>query len=114
MDSVGFRRPTDIPHATEWVDDMVAMIGELIEIGRAYGTDDGVYLSVETVEDYGLLAQQNLDDLLAGGGEREVYGAEGKRHPGDFALWKLAKPGEPSLAVAVGRGPARAGTASAS
>ncbi len=95
MDRVGFQRPTDIPHATEWVDEMVAMIGELIEIGRAYRTDDGVYLSVATVEDYGLLAQQNLDDLLAGGGEREVYGAEGKRHPGDFALWKLAKPGEP-------------------
>ncbi|MCB0982587.1 MAG: cysteine--tRNA ligase, partial [Ilumatobacter sp.] len=57
---------------------------------------DGVYLSVETVEDYGLLANQSLDDLLAGGGEREVYGAEQKRHPADFALWKLSKPGEPS------------------
>jgi cysteinyl-tRNA synthetase len=96
MDRVGFTRPTDIPHATEWVDAMVAMIGELLEIGRAYRTDDGVYLSVETVEDYGLLAQQPLEDLLAGGGEREVYGAGGKRHPGDFALWKLAKPGEPA------------------
>jgi cysteinyl-tRNA synthetase len=95
MDRVGFERPTDVPHATEWVDEMVAMIGELIEMGRAYRTDDGVYLSVETVEDYGLLAHQRLEDMLAGGGEREVYGAEGKRHPADFALWKLAKPGEP-------------------
>ncbi len=96
MDRIGFQRPTDIPHATEWVDEMVEMIGQLLEIGRAYRTDDGVYLSVRSVEDYGLLAQQDLDDMLAGGGEREVVGAEGKRDSADFALWKLAKPGEPS------------------
>ena len=104
MDRISFQRPTDIPHATDWVDEMVAMIGELVEIGRAYTTDDGVYLSVESVEDYGLLAQQPLEDLLAGGGEREVYGAEGKRHPADFALWKLAKPGEPSWSSPWGAG----------
>ena len=103
MDRIGFQRPTDIPHATEWVDEMVEMIGQLLEIGRAYRTDDGVYLSVRSVEDYGLLAQQDLDDMLAGGGEREVVGAEGKRDSADFALWKLAKPGEPCVAVAVGR-----------
>jgi len=96
MDRIGFTRPTDIPRATEWVDEMVDMIGQLVEIGRAYETDDGVYLSVASVEDYGLLAHQRLDDLLTGGGEREVFGAESKRAPGDFALWKSAKPGEPS------------------
>nr|MBA3288520.1 cysteine--tRNA ligase [Acidimicrobiia bacterium] len=95
MDRIGFLRPTDIPHATEWVDGMVDMIGGLLDIGRAYRTDDGVYLSVETVEDYGLLAHQPLDEMLAGGGEREVVGAASKHHPADFALWKLAKPGEP-------------------
>ena len=46
--------------------------------------------------DYGLLAHQDLDEMVAGGGEREVFGAERKRHPADFVLWKLAKPGEPS------------------
>jgi cysteinyl-tRNA synthetase len=96
MDGLGVARPDDIPHATAYVDEMVEMIGQLVEIGRAYTTDDGVYLSVESVEDYGLLAHQSLDELVAGGGEREVYGAESKRHPGDFALWKLAKPGEPA------------------
>ena len=96
MDRIGFQRPTDIPHATEWVDEMVEMIRQLLEIGRAYRTDDGVYLSVRSVEDYGLLAQQDLDEMLAGGGDREVVGAEGKRDSADFALWKLAKPGEPS------------------
>ena len=80
------------------------MIGQLVEIGRAYVTDDGVYLSVETVEDYGLLAQQSLDDMLAGGGERDVFGAELKRHPADFVLWKLAKPGEPSWPSPWGEG----------
>ena len=96
MGKLNVERPTDVPHATEYVEQMVAMIGQLVEIGRAYATDDGVYLSVETVEDYGLLVNQHLDDLLAGGGEREVFGAEQKRHPADFALWKLSKPGEPS------------------
>ena len=96
MDGIGNARPDDVPHATTYIAEMVEMIGQLVEIGRAYPTDDGVYLAVETVEDYGLLAHQSLDDMLAGGGEREVYGAELKRHPADFALWKLAKPGEPA------------------
>jgi cysteinyl-tRNA synthetase len=63
---------------------------------RAYVTNDGVYLSVEGIENYGLLAHQSLDDMLSGGGEREVFGADNKRHPADFALWKFSKPGEPS------------------
>jgi cysteinyl-tRNA synthetase len=63
-----------------------------------------VYLSVETVEDYGLLAHQSLDEMLAGGGERDVYGAEFKRHPADFVLWKLAKPGEPAWPSPWGEG----------
>jgi cysteinyl-tRNA synthetase len=104
MDGLRVARPDDVPHATAYVDDMVTMIGELVEIGRAYTTDDGVYLSVESVEDYGLLAHQSLDELVAGGGDREVYGAESKRHPGDFALWKLAKPGEPAWSSPWGEG----------
>jgi cysteinyl-tRNA synthetase len=101
---MGVARPDDTPHATEYVDEMVEMIGELVDRGRAYTTDDGVYLAVETVEDYGLLAHQSLDDMLVGGGEREVVGAEQKRHPADFVLWKLAKPGEPSWPSPWGEG----------
>jgi cysteinyl-tRNA synthetase len=96
MDGIGVARPDDTPHATAYVERMVAMIGQLVDIGRAYTTDDGVYLAVDSVDDYGLLAHQSLDEMLAGGGEREVHGAERKRHPADFALWKLAKPGEPA------------------
>jgi cysteinyl-tRNA synthetase len=101
---LGVVRPDDTPHATEYVDEMVAMIGELVALDKAYLTDDGVYLGVESVPDYGLLAHQSLDDMMAGGGERTVFGAEGKRHPGDFVLWKLAKPGEPSWPSPWGEG----------
>jgi len=96
MGKLGVLRPTDVPHATEYVESMVAMIGELVSRGRAYATSDGVYLNVPSVEDYGLLAHQSLDDMLAGGGDREVFGAGEKQHPADFALWKFSKPGEPS------------------
>ena len=96
MAKLGVARPTDVPHATQYVDQMVSMIGQLVEIGRGYTTDDGVYLSVESVEDYGLLVNQHLSDMMEGGGDREVFGAENKRHPADFVLWKMAKPGEPS------------------
>jgi cysteinyl-tRNA synthetase len=51
---------------------------------------------VPNIPDYGLLAHQSLDDMLSGGGDREVFGAGNKRHPADFALWKFSKPGEPS------------------
>jgi len=95
MDRLGVLRPVNIPHATEYVDGMVRLIGELIERGAAYPASDGIYLSVEKVEGYGLLNHQSLDDLREGGGDRDIVGVE-KRHPADFALWKLAKEGEPS------------------
>jgi cysteinyl-tRNA synthetase len=96
MGKLNVLRPTDVPHATEYVDQMVDMIATLIERENAYVTEDGVYLSVPNVPDYGLLAHQSLDDMLSGGGDREVFGAGNKRHPADFALWKFSKPGEPS------------------
>ena len=72
------------------------MVGELIERGSAYVIADGVYLSVDSVEGYGLLAHQSLDEMVAGGGDRAIVGGDDKRHPADFVLWKLAKPGEPA------------------
>jgi cysteinyl-tRNA synthetase len=96
MGGLNVARPTDVPHATEYVEQMVAMIAELVGSGKAYVVDDGVYLSVETVADYGLLAHQSLDEMVAGGGDREVFGAGNKHHPADFVLWKFSKPGEPA------------------
>ncbi|MEZ5238509.1 MAG: cysteine--tRNA ligase [Microthrixaceae bacterium] len=95
MEDLGVMRPDEDPHATAYVTAMVALISELVDRGTAYVTSDGVYLEVGQVDDYGLLAHQSLEDLVSGGGDREIVGAE-KRGPGDFALWKLAKPGEPS------------------
>lgn len=94
MDRLGVRRPDETPHATEYVDEMIALIEDLVDSGTAYITSDGVYLSVKEIEGYGLLAHQSLDSLQEGGGDRAVVGVE-KRHPADFALWKLAKEGEP-------------------
>ena len=96
MAALNVEKPNDSPHATEYVDQMVAMIGELVGLQRAYATSDGVYLSITSVDDYGLLAHQKLEDMLAGGGDREVLGASEKKHPADFALWKFTKPGEPA------------------
>ena len=96
MDAIGVIRPDEDPHATAYVDQMVDLVSQLVALDRAYVTSDGVYLSVESVEGYGLLAHQSLEDMLTGGGDRVIVGGSEKRHPSDFALWKLAKPDEPS------------------
>jgi cysteinyl-tRNA synthetase len=93
MDGLGVLRPDQAPRATEYVDDMVTLIGQLVDRGVAYQTSDGVYLSVGEVEGYGLLARQPLDSLRAGA---RVEGTDEKRSPLDFVLWKDAKPGEPT------------------
>ena len=95
MESLGVRRPDLDPHATDYVEQMVGTIGKLVAKDAAYVTSDGVYLAVDSVADYGLLAHQSLDEMLEGGGDRDLVGTE-KRNPADFVLWKFAKPGEPS------------------
>jgi cysteinyl-tRNA synthetase len=104
MGKLGVQRPDDVPHATEYVQQMVDMIATLISRDAAYVTDDGMYLSIAAVPDYGLLAHQSVDDMLSGGGDREVFGAGNKKHPADFALWKFTKPGEPSWPSPWGEG----------
>ena len=93
MDSIGVMRPTSDPHATAYVDEMVELIADLIAREVAYVSDDGVYFSPAVVADYGLLARQTLESMQAGA---RVEVAEHKHSPIDFALWKFAKPGEPS------------------
>src|SRR5437764_6572616 len=95
LDRLGIKRPDADPHATAYVGRMVEFITTLIERGHAYETSDGVYFSIETLPGYGLLARQSLDSLRAGASER-LDPAEDKRAPFDFALWKKAKPGEPT------------------
>jgi cysteinyl-tRNA synthetase len=101
MDGLGVLRPDDTPHATAYVADMVALVADLLALGVAYETSDGVYLDVSRVDGYGLLARQSLDSLRAGA---RVEANEEKRSPLDFALWKKAKPGEPSWDAPWGAG----------
>ncbi|MDQ3897430.1 MAG: cysteine--tRNA ligase [Actinomycetota bacterium] len=93
MDRLGVKRPTVDPRATAYVEPMVELIAELVDAGKAYETSDGVYLSVDAVPGYGLLARQSLESLRSGA---RVEVVEEKRSPLDFALWKKAKPGEPT------------------
>jgi cysteinyl-tRNA synthetase len=81
------------PKATEHIPQMVALIERLIAGGFAYVVDDDVYFEVRTFPEYGKLSGRNLEELLAGA---RVEVDERKRDPRDFALWKSAKPGEPS------------------
>jgi cysteinyl-tRNA synthetase len=90
---LGVLLPTDTPHATAYVEEMVALVRDLMDRDVAYETSDGIYLEVERVDGYGLLAHQPLDSLRSGA---RVESTEEKRSPLDFALWKKAKPGEPT------------------
>ena len=93
MDALGLLRPDDTPHATAYVARMVDLVSDLVARGVAYETSDGVYLEVDQVPGYGLLARQSLDSLRSGA---RVEANEEKRSPLDFALWKKAKVGEPA------------------
>ena len=101
MDRLGVQRPDAQPHATGYVEQMVEAIAELERRGFAYDSGDSVWFAAELVPGYGLLARQPLDSLRAGA---RVEVDEGKRSPVDFALWKKAKPGEPSWPSPWGEG----------
>lgn len=96
MDRLGIMRPDALPHATEYVAEMIAVIKELVKRGVGYVIEGaGVYFEVAKFADYGQLVGQDPEVLLEGSGMR-VETDERKLSPQDFALWKAAKPGEPS------------------
>ena len=95
MEALGVLAPHRRPRATEWVDEMVDFVEGLMAGGKAYATPSGVYLRVGQVPGYGDLVHRSLDDLRSGAGAR-VEVDEAKEDPLDFALWKAAKPGEPT------------------
>ena len=98
MHAVNVKDPTVRPKATEEIDTMIVLVQELIDTGHAYATDDGdVYFSVRSFPSYGSLSGRNIDEMEAGHRELRTEGIEDrKRDPLDFAVWKAAKPGEPS------------------
>jgi cysteinyl-tRNA synthetase len=93
--ALGMVPPTHTPKVSDHIDGIVAMTSTLIEKGHAYavpvGSGSDVYYAVESFDRYGQLSGKRLDDLRAG---ERIEVDERKRHPGDFALWKSAKPGE--------------------
>ncbi|MBL1067593.1 cysteine--tRNA ligase [Streptomyces sp. 7-21] len=90
--ALGCLPPTGAPRATGHIPEMLAMTSALIDRGHAYAAEGNVYFDVRSFPGYLQLSNQDLENLLQPSGEGET----GKRDPRDFALWKAARPGEPS------------------
>jgi len=88
------------PKATEHVPEMINIVSKLIEKGHAYETSDGVYFDINSFPKYGALSRQKLEDLK----KHRTEPSPEKRNPGDFALWKKQKPGEPAWSSPWGEG----------
>ncbi len=93
MDALGVLRPNHEPKATEFIPQIQDLIVRLIDSGHAYQAEGDVMFSVYSFQDYGKLSGKKIDELMSGA---RVEVDEKKRNPLDFALWKAAKPGEPS------------------
>ena len=105
MDAMNVLRADHYPRVTETIPEIIDMISELKEKGHAYVGDDGVYFEIDTApEKFGQLTGQTLEMVRAGAGGRVGGTGSGKRDHRDFALWKLAKPGEPSWQSPWGEG----------
>ncbi len=93
--------PTYEPRATGHVTQMIELMTVLIERGAAYAPGNGdVYLEVRKLESYLTLSRQNVNDLQPAADADETF----KKDPRDFALWKAAKPGDPSWPTPWGAG----------
>ncbi len=96
LDRLNVVAPDLTPHATEYVEAMVGVVEQLVARGIAYVIEgSGVYFDVSELPDYGALVHRHADSLREGAGAR-VDVDERKGDPLDFALWKVAKPGEPT------------------
>jgi cysteinyl-tRNA synthetase len=101
MDALNILRPDYTPKATETIPEIIAMTQGLIDKGFAYAVGGNVFFRVRKVSDYGKLSKRSLEQMMAGG---RVEAGEDKEDPMDFALWKEAKPGEPSWDSPWGKG----------
>lgn len=101
LDDLGIRKANLYPKASETIPDMIVMIQQILDRGFGYVADGDVYFSVEKFKDYGKLSGQNIDEMRVG---TRIEPGEKKHSPFDFALWKQAKPGEPSWESPWGKG----------
>lgn len=92
-DSLGIKRASVHPKATENIDSIISIVKKLEDNGYAYNVDGDVYFSTKKFAEYGKLSHQPLDDLEAGA---RIDVNDSKNDPMDFALWKKQKPGEPA------------------
>jgi cysteinyl-tRNA synthetase len=90
-DGLGLGRPDYEPRASQTIPGIIRLIGRLVETGHAYAASGDVYFSVRSYPGYGELSHRNVEEMDQGEG---VEGADLKRDPLDFALWKAEKPGE--------------------
>ena len=86
MALLGILSPTVMPKISEHIPQTIALIEKIMENDHAYSTSSGVYFDISSFPNYGELSRQNLDKIRAGA---RVEVDEDKRHPEDFALWKL-------------------------
>ena len=93
LKKLNLESPNIEPKATDSMNEIVAMIRELIKNNHAYVSGGDVYFAVKSFSDYGKLSKKNIDQLMVGA---RVQPGEQKKDPLDFALWKQAKPNEPS------------------
>ncbi|MBV8074528.1 MAG: cysteine--tRNA ligase [Candidatus Eremiobacteraeota bacterium] len=101
MQRLGVAEPDMEPRATAFIGPILAMIEKLVEGGFAYVSQDGIYFRVSSFPRYGRLSGKNLEELMVGA---RIAENEHKNDPLDFALWKFAKPGEPSWSSRWGDG----------
>ena len=90
-DGLGLGRPDYEPRASQTIPGIIRLIERLVETGHAYAASGDVYFSVRSYPGYGELSHRNVEEMDQGEG---VEGADLKRDPLDFALWKAEKPGE--------------------
>lgn len=93
MGRLGILRPTEEPRVSTHMPQIVGLVETLIDNGHAYAVDGDVYYAVDSFPEYGKLSGTKIEDLRAG---ERVAIDERKKNPADFALWKSAKPGEPT------------------
>lgn len=93
MDALNVRHADEFTYVTRYIPQIIAVVEGLIEKGHAYPLDGDVYFSVPSFPAYGRLSGRDEEAMRAG---ERIKADERKRDPRDFALWKAAKPGEPS------------------